>query len=118
MFSRKPNLKEMLKYFEERNDYDFISIAKGFDDESLVVLAMLLDIPLGGIFYLNSKRLGGYDDGKFRNTCFWIQKPNVTEEMKNYLSSPKWHSNHSKQAREHANRPRRWSRLLRSLGAV
>jgi hypothetical protein len=60
-------------------------------DESLVVLAtMILDIPLGDILQLDSKHLGGCDDGGFKYRCFFIQQANFTAKMQTYLSSPEW----------------------------
>jgi hypothetical protein len=51
---------------------------------------MLLDISLGGIFYLNSKRSGDIRQWEISKYMFLIQNRNTTEEMKNYMSSPKW----------------------------
>ena len=71
------------------NQYDFLGIVERLD-ESLIVLSMLLDIPLGDILYLGSKRSGGYDDGAYNNKCYFIQPSNLTSEMKVYLSSDEW----------------------------
>jgi hypothetical protein len=70
-------------------NYDFIGVVERLD-ESLVVLAMLLDIPLGDVLYLDSKRSGGYDDGEKEKTCYFIQPANVTSDMATYLASDAW----------------------------
>jgi len=70
-------------------DYDFISITERAD-ESLVVLTMLLNIPLGDVLHLDSKRSGGYDDGGFQQKCFFIQPANLSPEIEEFLSSKLW----------------------------
>ena len=55
-----------------------------------MVLSLLLDIPLGDMLYLDSKRSGGYDDGQYQNRCVFIQPTNITTEMQAYLNSPVW----------------------------
>ena len=43
-------------------EYDYIGITERME-ESAVALAMLLDLPLGDVLYLNAKQNGGYDEG-------------------------------------------------------
>jgi hypothetical protein len=42
-------------------EYDFISVTERMD-ESAVVMAMLLGVPLADVLYLNAKQNGGYDE--------------------------------------------------------
>jgi hypothetical protein len=70
-------------------DYDFLAITERLD-ESAVVLAMLLDLPLGDVLYLSAKGQGGYDDGGFHNQCTRIQKTVVTPGMRDFFSSQEW----------------------------
>ncbi len=71
------------------HDYDFIAIAERLD-ESLVVLSLLLDIPLGDVLHLDSKRSEGYDGEGGRGRCFWMVPTNLTAEMQSYLETPQW----------------------------
>jgi Galactose-3-O-sulfotransferase len=70
-------------------DYDFLAITERLD-ESAVVLAMLLDLPLGDVLYLSAKGQGGYDDGGFRHQCTRIQKTVVTDGMRDFFQTPEW----------------------------
>lgn len=64
--------------------YNYVALTERFD-ESMVMLQLLLDVPLGDILYLNTKVNGGYDD-----TCRTIVSPNITSEWKTYFQSEEW----------------------------
>lgn len=70
-------------------DYDFIGITERMD-ESLVVLAMLLDLKLTDVLYLTAKGSGGFDDGRYNQTCVYIVPSYVSPSMKEYFESPAW----------------------------
>jgi len=70
------------------DDYDYIILNERLD-ESLVAMAILLDLSLGDILYLPSKVSGGYyHDGK---GCVKTAKSFVTPAVSQYLSSKEWH---------------------------
>jgi len=71
------------------SDYNFIGITERMD-ESLVVLSMLLDLELTDVLYLTAKGSGGFDDGRYNQTCVYIVPPYVSPSMKEYFSSPTW----------------------------
>lgn len=66
------------------DNYDFVAITERMD-ESLVVLAMLLQVPLTDLLHLNSKQSGRYDD-----LCKFIQPSFVSPAMQTYFSSAEW----------------------------
>jgi len=66
-------------------DYDFIGITERMD-ESLVVLAMILDLELTDILYLSAKGSGGFDDGRYKGTCVYIVPAYVSPTMKTFFS--------------------------------
>lgn len=70
-------------------DFDFIGITERMD-ESLVALRFLMRLNATDILFLNSKLSGGYDDGKFNNTCFKIQKPFLSDGVRKFLDSDEW----------------------------
>jgi hypothetical protein len=75
------------------HEHDFIGITERFD-ESMVVMQMLLDVPLGDILYLKAKSSGGYDGGGRRYGCVYIVPSNdMPEEIKNYVKSSHWKEN-------------------------
>jgi hypothetical protein len=43
-------------------------------DESLVLIKMLFELDDRDMIVLPSKTSGGYDDGRFQDTCFKVQK--------------------------------------------
>ena len=54
-------------------EYDFIGISEWLH-ESLVVLEMILNLTISDILYAKSAKVaGGFDDGMYANTCFFIQ---------------------------------------------
>jgi len=67
--------------------YDLLALTERMD-ESTVALQLLLGLNTTDVLFLNSKTSGGYDDGKFRKTCFMIQKSFVSPGMKEYFDSP------------------------------
>jgi Sulfotransferase family len=71
------------------SDYDFIGITERMD-ESAVALMMLLDVPIGDILYLDAKGHGGYDDGIYKKTCFYIQPSFVSPKIRQVFESPFW----------------------------
>jgi hypothetical protein len=71
------------------SDYNFIGITERMD-ESIVALAMLLDLELTDVLYLTAKGSGGYDDGRYNQTCFYIVPAYVSPTMKEYFASPEW----------------------------
>jgi hypothetical protein len=73
------------------NAYDFIGITERFD-ESMVVLQLLLHLPTSDVLYLNAKRAGSYDDGGYKNICYYIVPSFVTPGMAEYFESNEWKS--------------------------
>lgn len=73
-------------------DYNFIGILERLD-ESLVVLQMLLHLKTSDILYLKSKVHGGYDDGVYNDTCFYIQPSYISPSLREWMkSSQYWHN--------------------------
>ncbi|GFH44608.1 hypothetical protein CTEN210_01082 [Chaetoceros tenuissimus] len=71
-------------------EYDFIGIASRMD-ESLVALTFLLKIPLDSVIYVRSRKTsGGYDFNAVKNECFFMQKTEATQDLKQYLASDQW----------------------------
>lgn len=71
-------------------DYDFIAVTERMD-ESLVVLAMLMDLPLTDVLYLNgAKGNGGFDDGQFRGTCTYIWPSFISPGMYEFFRTPEF----------------------------
>ena len=61
-------------------------------DESLVVLAILLDLELDDILYLSAKR-NGYaftGDGQGNFTCVRLAQKSITPKMREYFASQHW----------------------------
>jgi hypothetical protein len=71
------------------SDYDFIGITERMD-ESVVALAMLLNLPLGDVLYLDAKGHGGYDDGVYNNTCVYIKPSILSPRMRNFFGNEYW----------------------------
>ena len=71
------------------SDYDFIGITERMD-ESVVVLSMLLNVPLGNVLYLNAKGHGGYDDGVYNDKCHFIQPSTVSPTMRTFFRGKYW----------------------------
>jgi len=65
--------------------YDFIAVTERME-ESLVVMKLLHQFPDESIVVLNSKTSGGFDDGKYKQTCYKIQKSYTTEEVDHYIA--------------------------------
>jgi len=56
------------------NPYHFIGLVERME-ESLAVLTLLWNFPLGHVVVSSAKQSGGYDDGIFQQRCVKIQKP-------------------------------------------
>lgn len=74
---------------EIMRQYDFIGITERMD-ESLVVMSMMLNVPLEDVLYLNAKGNGGFDDGRYNDSCVYIVPPYTSPGMKEYFASEKW----------------------------
>ena len=59
-------------------------------DESVVVLMMILNIPMGDLLYLNAKSNGGYDDGVYNNECYYIQPSTISPGMTSFFNGTLW----------------------------
>ena len=66
------------------NDYNFIGVTERMD-ESLVALAMLLNVPLADVLYLSSKTSGAY--GSTHEGCQFLQKSFVTPGMQEFFQT-------------------------------
>lgn len=71
------------------DQYNFIGITERFD-ESVVALQMILDLPPGDLLYLEAKSSGGYDDGRFKDRCFYIVPKFISPGMKKFFKSEEW----------------------------
>lgn len=47
-------------------------------------------LPLKGLFESSAKGSGGYDDGRYKGRCTYIQKSFVSTGMKELIASPEW----------------------------
>ena len=70
-------------------EYDFIGITERME-ESAVALMMLTGAKMGDILFLDAKGSGGFDDGVYKNTCYFIQRSRVTPRMREFLESETW----------------------------
>jgi Sulfotransferase family len=73
-------------------EYDFVAVTERFD-ESAVVLAMLLNIPIADVLYLTAKGNGGFDDAGGKGGalgCTYITPSFLSEGMKEYFRSDEW----------------------------
>jgi hypothetical protein len=66
------------------NAYHFIAVAERME-ESMVVLQLLFQLEPMDMIVLPSKQKGGYDDGGYNKTCYWIQPPVSFPEVDAYL---------------------------------
>ena len=74
------------------SEYDFLGISERLD-ESLVALQMILNLTTSDILYLSSKVNGGWDDGIYRNQCYYIFPSYISDGMKNYFqNSEEWYN--------------------------
>ena len=99
--------------------YDFIGVTERMD-ESFVVLAMLLHLPLSDVLYLSAKTGGGYDDGGGPyGRCSFIRPSVVSPGMRSFFESDEWQNLVQVDAALHqaTNRSLDWTieRLGRSL---
>jgi len=65
--------------------FSFVAVTERMD-ESLVVMKLLFGFSDEAMVVLDSKASGGYDDGQFQNTCHKIIKPNLTQDVIQYIS--------------------------------
>lgn len=72
-------------------DYDFIGVTERMD-ESVVALAMILEVPLADVLYLKAKGKGGFDDGggRDREICTYIWPSFVSDGMKEFFETEQW----------------------------
>jgi hypothetical protein len=90
------NTKDPVKSIRSKimNVYDFIGLVERME-ESLAVMQLLWNVPLGDLMVLSAKQSGGYDDGRYKDKCFAIQKPKRrSRRIQGYLQSSFMHSNH------------------------
>lgn len=66
------------------HNYDFLGISERME-ESMVVLAMLLRVPLTDVVVLNSKTSGGYDDGRTHKGCVKLKPKFTTPRVDEFL---------------------------------
>lgn len=66
------------------HNYDFLGISERME-ESMVVLAMLLRVPLADVVVLNSKTSGGYDDGRTHKGCVKLKPKFTTPKVDEFL---------------------------------
>jgi hypothetical protein len=72
------------------NEYDYIGITERLD-ESLVVLGMLLNVPLGDLLYYSAKASDNfYIDPETKNKCIVIQRSVVSPGMKEFFVTQEW----------------------------
>jgi Sulfotransferase family len=74
--------------------YDFIGVTERMD-ESFVVLAMILGVPISDVLYLNAKISGGFDDGSGGNPeeghiCTYLVPSFLSRGMAHRLDSEDW----------------------------
>ena len=83
-----PYRSEMYTTFMDEllDRYNFLGISERMD-ESLVVLQLLLGLQTTDILYISTKTSGMYDYYPQKQQCIYIQKPNITDEMKEWLYS-------------------------------
>ncbi|KAL3930275.1 MAG: hypothetical protein SGARI_004529 [Bacillariaceae sp.] len=62
--------------------------------ESLVALKFILGVELHDIVVLSSKRNGGFDDGRYQNTCFRIQPADTPPKVEAFLQEGFLRDNH------------------------
>ena len=73
--------------------YHFIALAERMD-ESLVTMRLLFDFDPTDMIVLSSKTRGGYDDGKFNETCNKIQNPHSFPVVDEYIDTGFMSSNY------------------------
>ena len=74
------------------NEYDFLGITERLD-ESLIALQMILNLEISDILYLSAKLNGGWDDGVYRNKCYYIIPSFLSYSIKKYFrESEEWYN--------------------------
>mmetsp|Transcript_10759 Transcript_10759/g.25634 ORF Transcript_10759/g.25634 Transcript_10759/m.25634 type:complete len:493 (+) Transcript_10759:54-1532(+) len=73
--NRKRYISEGMKKLIQNHifeSYDFVGVVERME-ESLAVMKLLWGLPLSSLIVLSAKKSGGYDDGRFNDTCYRIQ---------------------------------------------
>ena len=96
------NVLEMLRK-DILDSYHFIAVAERMD-ESLVVMRLLFDFDPTDMIVLSSKTHGGYDGGRYKNTCNKIQSSFTFPEVDDYIDNEYMPSNYDFFLYELANR--------------
>jgi hypothetical protein len=81
------NMRGMIHEIMAR--YNFIGVADRMD-ESLVVLAMIMQVPVADVVLLSSKISGGYDAGGGKEGCIKLAKKINFPAVDEYLQSKDW----------------------------
>ncbi|KAI2496200.1 sulfotransferase family [Fragilaria crotonensis] len=81
------NMRELIHDIMAR--YNFIGVADRMD-ESLVVLAMIMQVPVADVVLLSSKISGGYDAGGGKEGCVKLAKKIHFPAVDEYLQSKDW----------------------------
>lgn len=72
------------------HDYDFVAVTERWD-ESMVALAMILNVPVSDVLHLSAKANGGYDDGMKRGqVCTYIVPSFVSKGMQEFFQGDEW----------------------------
>ena len=91
-FQDSSDLTETVDKVEDiLHSYDFIGVTERLD-ESLVVLAMVLDLQLDDLVYISSKQTGFAftGDGRGNFECVRLATKSYTHTMHTYLASEEW----------------------------
>ena len=85
----RPNQHDPIQIANDiMQQYDFIAVTERMD-ESVVAMAMLLNLPIADVMYLKAKGKGGFDDGG-GGKCVLIQRSFVSDGMKEYFRTPEY----------------------------
>ena len=92
-FNYKSDNRDISSFVESIiNEYDFLGISERLD-ESLVALQMVLNLTTSDILYLSAKKRGGWDDGVYRQQCYYIPHSFISSTMKHYFQhSEEWYN--------------------------
>ena len=77
---------------EMMRKYDFIGVSDRMD-ESLVVLALIMQVPVADMVMLSSKVAGGYDAGRGGQGCVKLVPKQSFAAVDNYLQTEDWKKN-------------------------
>jgi hypothetical protein len=70
-------------------DFDFIAVTERME-ESVVAIQMILGLPTSDVLYLSAKRSGGWDDGGYKNTCYYVVPTFVSPGMEKWFESDEY----------------------------